>query len=139
MLDVSRLNSRLTSSTEEATQRVIQILDANYKKAVIHAIVKDNCSHLTVSQQAMLLKVLTRFESLFDGTLGDWKTKPVSLPVKPGVTPYHGRAYRVPKVHLKVLKKELQRLCDLGVLEWQPSSEWGSPSFIIPKPKNNTV
>jgi hypothetical protein len=25
------------------------------------------------------------------------------------------------------------------VLEWQPSSEWGLPSFIIPKPKSNTV
>ena len=27
---------------------------------------------------------------------------------------------------------------DLGVLERQPSSEWASPTFIIPK-KNNTV
>ena len=118
---------------------MIQILDANYKKADIQAIVNDNCSHLTATQKSMLLKVLQKFEPLFDGTLGDWKTKPVSLPVKPGATPYHGRAYPVPKVHLTVLKKELQRLCDLGVLEWQPSSEWGSPSFIIPKPKNNTV
>ncbi len=29
--------------------------------------------------------------------------------------------------------KEIQRLCDLGVLEWQPSSEWAAPSFIQPK------
>ena len=50
--------------------------------------------------------------------VGDWKTKPVSLQVKTGATPYHRRAYPVPKVHLKVLKKELKRLCDLGVLEW---------------------
>ncbi len=34
--------------------------------------------------------------------------------------------------------KEIQRLCDLGVLEWQPSSEWAAPSFIQPK-KNKTV
>ena len=34
--------------------------------------------------------------------------------------------------------KEVQRQCELGVLEWQPSSEWASPSFIIPK-KNQTV
>ena len=34
--------------------------------------------------------------------------------------------------------KEIQRLCDLGVLEWQPSSEWATPSFIQPK-KNKTV
>eukprot|EP00804_Cyclotella_cryptica_P006700 CCRYP_008641-RA/>CCRYP_008641-RA protein AED:0.32 eAED:0.30 QI:0/-1/0/1/-1/1/1/0/549 len=29
--------------------------------------------------------------------------------------------------------KELKRLCDLGVLQWQPASEWASPSFIVPK------
>ena len=72
----------------------------------------------------MLLKVLTDFEPLFDGTLGNWKTKHVSLQVKADVTPYHDRAYLVPKVHLQVLKKELKYLYDLGVLEWQPSLEW---------------
>ena len=34
--------------------------------------------------------------------------------------------------------KELNRLCDLGVLEFQPASEWASPSFRIPK-KDNTA
>jgi hypothetical protein len=42
-------------STEEATQHVIQILDANYKKADIQAIVKDNCSHLTKVLQKLNL------------------------------------------------------------------------------------
>jgi hypothetical protein len=32
----------------------------------------------------------------------------------------------------------MNRLCDLGVLEFQSASEWASPSFIIPK-KDNTV
>ena len=34
--------------------------------------------------------------------------------------------------------KEIQRLCDLEVLEWQPSSEWAAPTIIQPK-KNKTV
>jgi hypothetical protein len=34
--------------------------------------------------------------------------------------------------------REIKRLTDIGVLEWQPSSEWAAPSFIQPK-KNNTV
>ena len=34
--------------------------------------------------------------------------------------------------------QEIQRLCDLGVLEWQPSSEWATPLFIQPK-KNKIV
>ena len=34
--------------------------------------------------------------------------------------------------------KEINRLCEIGVLEWQPSSRWASPTFIIPK-KDATV
>ena len=34
--------------------------------------------------------------------------------------------------------KEIIRLCELGVLEWQPASEWAAPSSIQPK-NNNTV
>jgi hypothetical protein len=44
----------------------------------------------------------------------------------------------VPKVHNKTIIKEVERLCQLGVLERQPASEWASPSFIIPK-KDKTV
>ncbi len=34
--------------------------------------------------------------------------------------------------------KDVQKHCDLGVLEWQPSSDWAAPSFIRPK-TNKTV
>jgi hypothetical protein len=44
----------------------------------------------------------------------------------------------VPKVHKETIKKEVGRLCQLGVLERQPASEWALPSFIIPK-KDKTV
>ena len=88
-----------------------------------------------MEQNKLLLK---KFEQLFDRTLGNWRTKPVSFQLKDGVTPYHGRAFPIPKVHKEVIMKEIQRLCDLGVLEWQPSSEWAAPSFIQPK-KNKTV
>jgi hypothetical protein len=74
----------------------------------------------------------------FDGTLVDWKTKPVSFQLKEGVSPYHGQAFPVPKIHKETVKKEVERLCQLGVLERQPASEWASPSFIIPK-KDKTV
>jgi hypothetical protein len=29
--------------------------------------------------------------------------------------------------------KEIDQLCEIGVLTWQPLSKWASPSFIIPK------
>jgi hypothetical protein len=85
-----------------------------------------------------LLQLLTKYESLFDGTLGDWKTKPVSFQLKEGVSPYHGQAFPVPKVHKETIIKEVERLYKLGVLERQSASEWALPSFIIPK-KDKTV
>jgi hypothetical protein len=121
-------------STQDATRRVRRILDAKYKKADLQSIVRDNCNHLsTDQQQKKLLQLLKNYELLFDGTLGDWKTKPVSFQLKEGVSHYHGRAFPVPKVHKETIIKEVERLCKLGVLERQPASEWASPSFIIPK------
>jgi hypothetical protein len=57
---------------------------------------------------------------------------------KEGISPYHGQAFPVPKIHIDTIMKEVERLCKLGVLEKQPASEWALPSFIISK-KNKTV
>jgi hypothetical protein len=120
-------------STQEATKRVTWILDAKYKKADLQAIVRDNCKHLSANQQKKLLQLLKKYKSLIDGNLGDWKIKPVSFQLKEGVSPYHGRAFPVPKIHKETIIKKVERLCKLGVLERRPASEWALPSFIIPK------
>ena len=125
-------------STLEATKRVVEILDAKYEKQDLSQVIKENCAHLTARQQSQLNKLLTDFEILFDGGLGDWRTTPVALRLKPGATPYKGRPYPIPKIHLRVLKREVERLVELGVLKKQPESEWASPTFIIPK-KDKTV
>jgi hypothetical protein len=136
-----KLNNSLAKeplSTLAATKCATRILDAKYAKADLQSIVKNNCQHLSTENQKKLLQLLVRFESLFDGTLGDWRIKPVSFQLKEGASPYHGRAFPVPKIPKDVLIKEIERLCKLGVLERQHYSEWASPSFIVPK-KNNTV
>ncbi len=125
-------------STQDATQRAMWILDAKYSKADLQSVVRDNCKHLNANQQKKLLQLLKKYELLFDGTLGDWKTKPVSFQLKEGVSQYCGQAFPVPKIHKDTLNKEVERLVELGVLERQPASEQASPSFIIPK-KNRTV
>jgi hypothetical protein len=93
---------------------------------------------LPISRREKLLSVLLKFEPLFNDTLGDWKLPPVSFELKEGMQPYHGRPYPILHKHKAVLMKEIKRLCDIGVLEWQPSSRWASPTFIIPK-KDSTV
>eukprot|EP00804_Cyclotella_cryptica_P022868 CCRYP_005067-RA/>CCRYP_005067-RA protein AED:0.47 eAED:0.47 QI:0/-1/0/1/-1/1/1/0/118 len=102
-------------SSHEATQCIVQILDANYKKAYLQSIVSTNHTHLNLQDQNALLELLTEFEELFDGTLGDWNTEPMSLELKDGIKPYHGRAYPAPKSCKETTIKELNRLCALGV------------------------
>jgi hypothetical protein len=58
-------------STQDATKRVTQILDAKYKKADLQSIVRDNCKHLSTNQQKKLLQLLNKYKLLFDSTLGD--------------------------------------------------------------------
>ena len=90
----------------------------NMQKADLQSIVKNNCKHLSADHQKKLLQRLFEFESLSDGALGDWNSKPVSFfQLKEVASPYHGRAIPVPKIHKDVLIKEVERLCKRGVLE----------------------
>jgi hypothetical protein len=97
-------------STKVTTQHATQILDAKYCKADLQSVVRDNCKHLSADQQKKLLQLLKKYELLFDCTLGAWKTKPVSFQQREGVSPYHGRAFPVPKIHKDTLIKEVKRL-----------------------------
>jgi hypothetical protein len=60
-------------STCSATKRMVKILDTNYEKADLPAIIRENCSHLTAAKREKLFSVLLKFEPLFNGTLSDWK------------------------------------------------------------------
>jgi hypothetical protein len=66
-------------STQDTTRCAKRILGARYKKTDLHSIVRVDCKHLNSDQQKTLLQLLKKYELLFDGTLGDWKTKPLSL------------------------------------------------------------
>ena len=70
--------------------------------------------------------------------MGTWKTDPINIELKSDSKPHHARPYPVPKIHEEVFKKEVARLCKLGVLRKVNRSEWGAPTFIQPK-KNGTV
>jgi len=58
--------------------------------------------------------------------------------MKEGAKPYHGRPYPIAHLHNATLMKEINRLEGIGVLKRQSSSQWVSPTFIIPK-KDMTV
>ena len=123
--------------TDQATKRIVRILDANYQKADLK-VVAQQAIHLNPREREMLYDLLIKYQKIFDGRLGEWKTDPADLELKDGEEPHCQRHYPVPRIHREVFKKDLERLGKLGVLEKTNDSEWGSPSFIIPK-KNGTV
>lgn len=125
-------------ATKEETERVVRILDAKYEPADLPKVVEENCSHLSYHQRKDLLALLRKHEKMFQGKLGQWTGDHIKFELKPGAKPWHGRPYQVPHIHKETVEKELKRLVDIGVLERVTDSEWGSPSFIIPK-TNGTV
>ena len=117
--------------------RLQRILDANYEKADLRKVVQE-CTHLSDIEKNSLYELLIKFEPMFDGKLGQWTGKPYEIELKPGVTPFHSRPFALPKCYEKTLRKEVERLCKIGVLRRVNRSEWGAPTFIIPK-KDQTV
>ena len=79
-------------------ERIQSIIDLKYTKHHLEDIV-DELNNISKSQQQQLLNILKKFESLFDGTLGCWKTKPIELELKdPNCKSYHAKPYPVPNL-----------------------------------------
>ena len=101
---------------KDATSRVTKIIDATYERADLNKRISTNCNHLSSEVQKLMLNLLKEFEPLFYGTLGDFQTNPVELELLPGSKSKHFKAFPVPKIHERTLKKEIDRLVNLGVL-----------------------
>lgn len=80
------------------------------------ATVADQQKHLAPVQRKELATLLSKFDELFDGTLGRHPHKKTHLKVDPQAVPVHSRAHSVPRAHDVVLKEEPQHLVKMGVL-----------------------
>ena len=69
----------------------------------------------------------------FDGKLGLYREEEIHLELEPNAEAVHSRAYSVPKSHEDAFKRELKHLLPIGVLSAAGPTEWGSPTFVIPK------
>jgi hypothetical protein len=64
------------------------------------------------------LKLIQKYEHLFDGTLGEFNIAPISLqPQDQESKPVHVRLYTIPKVAEQQLLTKIARLVNIGVLE----------------------
>ena len=77
--------------------------------------------------------LLIKHTKLFDGTLGRYPGEPMHIELKEGAQPVYWCPYPVPLVHMETFRKELEHLVQIGVLTPTRDSEWGLPTFIVPK------
>ena len=72
-----------SDSVAATTKRIKEILSAKYEPANLKKICKDQ-NELNHKQREKLLKLLTKYSTLFDGSLGRWKGTKVKLNLKEG-------------------------------------------------------
>ena len=62
--------------------------------------------------------------------------RPIHIDLKPGAKSSKQRYYNVPKAYKGVTKREVKRMCDIGVLkklDHHTNSPWAAPTFVQPK------
>ena len=96
-------------------------------------------SELNKSEESKksLPQTLEKFLELFGGGLGKLRgVQPAHITLKPGAKPHSSSYYNIPKSMEKQTRKEIDRMCEIDVLEklhWYDDSPWGAPTFGVPK------
>ena len=119
---------------QQAESRKMRILDADYS-AVDLATHCNDLKHLDLEAKNIVFKSLSKYPELFSGGLGKATgIKPIHLELIDDAKPYHiKRAFTIPQCYIETTKKEIDRLCQIGVLGKNSDSEWGCGTFIRPK------
>ena len=76
-----------SESAINATHRMRRILDTKYKKADLNKVLTKQLQHLNTKEHNRLLCILSKYEDIFDGTIGTWYTTPVDLELMCDVKP----------------------------------------------------
>ena len=114
-----------------------KILAAKYDPIDVKDVVEKQ-EHLSIPERLALGKMLQARIKLFQGLRGNWNGPPIHLDMMPGATPHASRPFPIPQAYRKLMKQEVNRLVEIGLLTKIEASEWSSPSFPIPK-KDNTI
>ncbi len=117
-----------------------QIAEAKYEEVNLMDFVAGYCTHLVPSQREQLLRLLIKHKKLFDGSLGRFDGEEMDIELQSDARSVWKRPYPIPNKHLKVFRKELNHLVEIGVLApAHGATEWALPTFIIPnKPELST-
>ena len=90
------------------------ILDAKYKKGDISEVVQQQTCVIE-DQKKDLKALLSKYQQMSRGSLGVYPHRKFHSDVEPDVKPVQSMPYSVPRIHLKVFKRELRHLVEIGV------------------------
>jgi hypothetical protein len=94
----------------------------------VDALIKES-----VDQRAKLSEIFHKRTKLFSGKCGHYPHNKMNLELLSGAQLVHQPPYPVPHAHQVVFKKELDCLCEIGVLLHVGATEWAASTFIMPK------
>ena len=126
----NKILQQLDSKTDLKHEQML--LESNYQPEDLTKIGEKQI-HLPFKQQQELQKLLQKYEPLFQGKLGEWANEKFTYQLKPNVQPYHRKPYRVPHAIKKIFRQEIDRLVKEKVFSPNSDSQWGAPTFAIPK------
>ena len=110
----------------------VLIMDRKYQAVQPEEVVQ-RLDHLTPSQRTQLKSTFEKYKKVFDGTLGKHPTAKINIELIPGAKPIYQQPYPVPFRRKPLFDRELNNMINDGVFTRIGESEWGFPSFIIPK------
>ena len=109
-----------------------KILAAKYDPIKVDKVV-DNQVHLSIPERLALSTMLQCKIRLFQGLRGNWKGLLIELQLVKETTPHAFKPFPIPHAYRQLVKDEMKRLAEIGLLTKIESSEWSFPSFPIPK------
>ena len=135
-IDEEEENLKLSRYMEE-TVALSKILAAKYDPINVNEVISKQ-NHLSVPERLVLEKILKLRIKCFQGKRGSWKGKPIQLELRTNATPCSARPFSIPQAYRELVKNEIDRLVEIGLLTPVSESRWSSPSFAIPK-KDDTI
>ena len=78
---------------------------ANYK----------NTDHLSGDERKSLPNLISQFEGILQGTVGDYKEMEINFDIDKDKTLYHAKPYRILVTHMPLIKKAISEIVNKGV------------------------
>ena len=110
----------------------VLIKDRKYQSVSPQEVVQQ-LNHLSSQQKQRLQAVFEKYKRVFDGKLGRHPTAKIDIELVPNAKPIYQNPYPVPFKRKALFQRELNNMIADGVFTRIGESEWGFPSFIIPK------